>query len=406
MVIRLKKIILFLFFIPLVINAQGIEPEIKCSDVSKVNDKVSCELVINNDYNSFIKNLELKKNSLLLELEGKLEQNDDEKIVVDINSSEKQIKAFKFKYLLSQNDSNIYLNNIVINTNSNNYTINELKKNIKINNIAYADNILINNQPIPNFDKDIFNYTVNLYEKSDYIELKVLTSGQNKTNEEVKLVKYYNNNISFDVYNDDNTETYEIKIAHNDKNTNEDIKISEIPFDFDKNKLYYYLEVNNSLSKVTINNNTYNLDNGNNYIKIQNINDTYLFNIKKLQNDEKINKDNSIKMLKIGDSYINVREDEYEYSHITNKIEPIEVETTINQDYQIKYNKDKIIITVYDAEANSKTYVVNIIEDNEKSVEIEEYDKTKTMIIFIIFLLLFILLILVIFKRRKKDRLF
>ena len=401
----MKKIFLLLLLIPFSIQAKGIEASIECSNTLKINAKINCDLYISNDYASNIKNIEFDKNELLLDLKSDFEMNNDEKTIIEIESNESKIKVLNFNYLMSQNDINIYLKNVIINTNHNNYVNNELIKNLKIDRIAYVDNILINNQPIPEFNKDTFNYEINLYDKSDYVELRVLTSNGNNVDSKVKLIKSFNNPITFDVYNEYDRETYSLKFNFKDQNENEDIKINEMSLNFDKNKKYYYLEVNENISKLTINNNIYELNDISNKIKVKNNTDIYLFEINKIKNNEIINTDKTIKSLKIGNSFLNLREDNYEYYYDT--LDIVEVETTKSKDYEIKYNSDNILITIYDSNLDSLTYKINITtnSDNETK-EFKEYDKTKTMLIFFIFLLMFILITLAFIRKNKRERIY
>ena len=400
----MKKLLFLLLLIPLSISAKGIELNIECNTL-KINDKISCDLVLTNDYNSFIKSVEINKNELLQNLKSDYDLVNENKLLININSDENKIDVISFEYFMDKNDTNIYLANVRVNTNYNTYETNELVKNLKINNIAHVDNILVNNQPISDFDINKFNYVINLYELNDYVEIDVITDDSNEVDLEKKLFKSYNNNtISFSVTNKKDTEKYEIKFVYQEQNDNDKVIVDTLQKEIDRNKRYHYLEVSNNTSEFIINGERYNLVVGKNTIKYKNNIDTYLFIVNRLKPDEIIENDPRIKTLKIGNSYLNIKDDVYEYNYSNNKIDLVEIETFNNNDYEVKYNDDKITIIVYDAGLNSNEYVINLNDESEQEVKVEEYDKTKTVLVFLIFLLTFILLIIITIRKIKKNR--
>ena len=406
----MKKIFLFLLLIPISINAKSLNATIECKEDLEINSKINCNLIIDNPNKTKINSISFDNNSDLLELKSAFNINNENEIYkLDLDSKEETIQVINFNILMFKNNIDIILNNLEINTIYGSYKIPKVEKNLKIGNIAYADNILINNQPLADMNRDIFNYTVDLNELSDYIEVKVITSGSNKTEDKIKLIKFNpSSTLNIKVDNEFDSETYVITFNYKKlKNTNT-ISIKEIPFEFNPYKSYYYFEVEHNVNKLTFENNgvsnVYNLNNSKNTIIIDNDGKKYAFVIKKLKSNETINTSSSLKTLKIGNTFLNLKDNVYEYNYVSNKVDIATIETINNQDYEIKYNNDKILITVYDAKLNKSNYKVNIISEIEENVEIREYDNTKSIIIFLIFLFLFILLVITLLIKRKKER--
>ena len=399
----MKKIFLLILLIPFIVNAKSnINAHIECQEELKINSKVNCNLIIDNPNSEKIQSVTFNNNASLLDVKSSFDLELNEEIYsVNLDVRTAKIILLNFNYLIEKNNSTIKIENLNIVANEN-ITLN-LNKNLKIDNIAHVDNILINNQPIVNFSKDVFNYNVNLYEKHDYIEIKIITDEKNRVEETIKLTRYIPS-YNFEVKNDYDSQTYSITFNYANKEDDK-IEIKEIPFSFDSSKKYYYLEVENNVSKININVNdnikSYNLSIGKNkiYLKDQ----TYLFVINRLKPNEIVNTNSKIKSLKFGNNYINVSNDNYNYNHIANNIEALTIEPFYSQDYEIKYDSRKIQIIVYDAKLDQTTYNINIIKDKEETAEIKEYDRSKSVIIFLIFLSLFLLLSIVVIKKHKKG---
>ena len=401
----MKKFLLLLL-IPLSISAKAdITANIECANEFSINSKVNCNLLINNPSQVEIQTISFSKNDMLLDLKSDFKLTlENETYNVNLNTNESVIKLLNFNYFMKKNNADIVIENIAINVDDEPINKNAVKI-LKIEDIAYIDNIYINNQPINEINQDIFDYSVNLYERTDYIEVKVITSGKNRLlDENIKLIKFVpNSTLTLRVTNDIDTETYNIKFNYKVDNDVREIKIEEIPFVFNPNKKYYYLEVENNISKITIDNSIYNLNIGKNKIDINNNNEIYSFVINRLKRNDTINTDTSLKTLKIGNYFINLKNDVYEYNHVANKVDLVTVDLNNSQDYSIKYNYDKVTISVYDGNANKSEYVLNIISDDDKT-EYHEYDKTKMVIIFIMFLLLFLLIFIAVIRKHKKER--
>ena len=400
--------LLWLLLIPISVNARvNLSTSIECQEELAIGENISCKLVIDNPAKSQIKGVSFAQNSSLLNIKLEYELKQEEDIYnIALDSSDEKIDLFAFNFLMEKNNTNVSIENIKINTDIEEISQN-VGKTLAIKNIAYADQIYINNTPIE-IKRDIYNYTINIYERTEYIEIKTITSGQNKTvNGEVTLIKY-TPNIAIKVTNESDTETYNITLNYKNPNTVSNITIEEIPFKFNPNKKNYYLEVENSVYKVTMGNGDvtkdFLLNVGKNSINFENNDEVYNFIIKRLRTNETVNNDSKLKTLKIGNTYLNLKDDVYEYDYVADKVDVVTIETDKNQDYEIKYSSNKVRVIVYDAKLNSSEYVINLVDDTTTEKEVKEYDNSKNIVIFLIFLLLFILVLLFVIKKHKKER--
>ena len=405
----MKKLIWLLLLMPIMVNARAnMNASIECQEELTIGDNISCKLVINNPENRLIKDISFKKSADLLDLKSTYESKNEEDIYTfTIEKDEEKIVLFSFNFLLDKNNSNILIEEIKVNSDIEE-VIQNISKTLKIKNIAYADAIYINNNPIINMDRDIFNYTLNIYERTEYLEIRTVTSGSNKTIDGNVILVKYSPNISIKVANDVDTETYNIELNYKNPNNADTISIKEIPFKFNPNKRNYYLETEYNVDKITISNSItskdYLLNLGNNYIAFDNDGENYTFVIKRLKQNEEINTDSSLKTLKFGNAYLNLKENVYNYNYVAEKVEVVTVEPTSAQDYEVKYSNNKIKVIVYDAKLNTSEYTINLIDDLEMpKKEVKKYDNSKNIIVFLIFLLSFILILLFSIKKYKKE---
>ena len=404
----MKKLLWLLLLFPIIVNAKtNINAQIECQEELTIGDNINCKLVINNPEKLLIKDINFEKQDLLLDIKSEYKINLEENLyMLELNSDNEKIELFSFNYLMDKNNSKILIEEIKVNSEEEEI-IQNISKSLAIKNIAYADKIYINNIPVDNMNRDIFSYKVNIYERTEYLEIKTITNGSNTAVDGETILVKYNPNITIKVANDFDTETYNIELNYRNPSNIDTINIKEIPFKFIPNKRNYYIEVENNVDKITMSNSTsskeFVLTVGANYIYFENSDETYNFIIKRLKNSEEINNDSSLKTLRFGNIYLNLKNGVYDYNYVAENIEVVTVETNKNQDYEIKYSSNKIRVIVYDAELNTSEYTINLINEIEPKKEVKEYDNSKTIIVFIVFLLLFLLLLLFMIKKYKKE---
>ena len=404
----MKKLLWLLLLFPIIVNAKtNINAQIECQEELTIGDNINCKLVINNPEKLLIKDINFEKQDLLLDIKSEYKINLEENLyMLELNSDNEKIELFSFNYLMDKNNSKILIEEIKVNSEEEEI-IQNISKSLAIKNIAYADKIYINNIPVDNMNRDIFSYKVNIYERTEYLEIKTITNGSNTAVDGETILVKYNPNITIKVANDFDTETYNIELNYRNPSNIDTINIKEIPFKFIPNKRNYYIEVENNVDKITMSNSTsskeFLLTVGANYIYFENSDETYNFIIKRLKNSEEINNDSSLKTLRFGNTYLNLKNGVYDYNYVAENIEVVTVETNKNQDYEIKYSSNKIRVIVYDAELNTSEYTINLINEIEPKKEVKEYDNSKTIIVFIVFLLLFLLLLLFMIKKYKKE---
>lgn len=404
----MKKLLWLLLLFPIIVNAKtNINAQIECQEELTIGDNINCKLVINNPEKLLIKDISFEKQDLLLDIKSEYKINLEENLyMLELNSDNEKIELFSFNYLMDKNNSKILIEEIKVNSEEEEI-IQNISKSLAIKNIAYADKIYINNIPVDNMNRDIFSYKVNIYERTEYLEIKTITNGSNTAVDGETILVKYNPNITIKVANDFDTEAYNIELNYRNPSNIDTINIKEIPFKFIPNKRNYYIEVENSVDKITMSNSTsskeFLLTVGANYIYFENSDETYNFIIKRLKNSEEINNDSSLKTLRFGNTYLNLKNGVYDYNYVAENIEVVTVETNKNQDYEVKYSSNKIRVIVYDAELNTSEYTVNLINEIEPKKEVKEYDNSKTIIVFIVFLLLFLLLLLFMIKKYKKE---
>lgn len=404
----MKKLLWLLLLFPIIVNAKtNINAQIECQEELTIGDNINCKLVINNPEKLLIKDISFEKQDLLLDIKSEYKINLEENLyMLELNSDNEKIELFSFNYLMDKNNSKILIEEIKVNSEEEEI-IQNISKSLAIKNIAYADKIYINNIPVDNMNRDIFSYKVNIYERTEYLEIKTITNGSNTSVDGETILVKYNPNITIKVANDFDTETYNIELNYRNPSNIDTINIKEIPFKFIPNKRNYYIEVENNVDKITMSNSTsskeFLLTVGANYIYFENSDETYNFIIERLKNSEEINNDSSLKTLRFGNTYLNLKNGVYDYNYVAENIEVVTVETNRNQDYEIKYSSNKIRVIVYDAELNTSEYTINLINEIEPKKEVKEYDNSKTIIVFIVFLLLFLLLLLFMIKKYKKE---
>ena len=330
----MKKLLWLLLLFPIIVNAKtNINAQIECQEELTIGDNINCKLVINNPEKLLIKDISFEKQDLLLDIKSEYKINLEESMyMLELNSDNEKIELFSFNYLMDKNNSKILIEEIKVNSEEEEI-IQNISKSLAIKNIAYADKIYINNIPVDNMNRDIFSYKVNIYERTEYLEIKTITSGSNTSVDGETILVKYNPNITIKVANDFDTETYNIELNYRNPSNIDTINIKEIPFKFIPSKRNYYIEVENNVDKITMSNSTsskeFLLTVGANYIYFENSDETYNFIIKRLKNSEEINNDSSLKTLRFGNTYLNLKNGVYDYNYVAENIEVVTVETNI-----------------------------------------------------------------------------
>lgn len=393
----MKKLLFLFLAFPLSISALSEKDiNIECNNL-KIGSNANCVVKINND-GSEITGISFDYDESLLNLKSDYELKKDTNYQIKLDSTDEVIKAFSFDFLMEYNNIDVAVSNLKIDYNDESENFATITKTLQIKNAAFVDNIYINNQPIIDFDKNVYTYKVNLYERNDYVEIKIATNENNTlTSSNKRLIKFVNGTtINFEVKNDSDVEIYKVTLIYDKQGIKtKEIKIKEIPFNFNSTKRYYYLEVAKDVSKLTFDNGLgskqYDLNTGKNRIVYNNNGLNYIFDIKRLKTNQANGLNYPLKSVKIGDTFLSLQADSYNYTYQTDKVELIEVETEEYQDYDIKYNDEKIVINLYDAKANKKVYNINLIDDNSDIV-IEEYSKTNSIIVAVALFIIFTLL--------------
>ena len=201
------------------------------------------------------------------------------------------------------------------------------------------------------------------------------------------------------------------------KNLLKSVEINEIKFKFNPLKFSYYFEVPNDVEVLNFNYesedindkfqlNSPILDVGDNIITLINNDVKYTFNVRRLAEGEKVNNVLNLKYLRIGDSYINLKDDVYVYKLKKENNILAKVGTVIdNQDYEIKYYDDQILINLFDFSGNSKQYKITLQDNVDQNIVVDKYDNTTTIIIFCVFSVLFIIIgAIVIYKHHEYKK--
>lgn len=417
----MKKIFLILLLLPLSISArENITTELKCETNNlKINDYINCDLIINNPSKITFNSISFDSNNKLENI--KTDPNftlSTQNYKIYLNSNNETMNVLNFDVKMTNNNFNLNLNNIYLNLHAvTDLTQNDINQDFKIENDAYLTKILIDNQPLSKFDSHTYEYTEDIYAKDKYLEVKVEACPECEVDKKFQLVSTTENEITLEVTNKNNLTKYKINLNYieNDANLLTSVKINEINFEFNPRKFNYYFEVNNNINNLnfifseseiySISSTKLNI--GNNLITIKNKmnNIIYNFNIKRLTETETVNDEAKLKVLKIGNKYVNLKEDVYSYNVDKTDNFKVTLETTIeNQDYDIAYNENNIIITIFGLNGENSKYTINFQEEEPTNVEVDEYDNTSNIIIVCIFAALFVLIALIAANKYREYR--
>lgn len=422
----MKKLFLILLLIPLNISARNlINTELICeTNEIKLNDTINCSLVINNPNKVSFKSIKFETQNILENVTtdtnftlNNSNHNGKYSYEILLNSSNNKLNAFKFDIKIIQKDFKLNLENIYLDLEAtDDIEIISIDRNFKVQSDAYLKNILINNQPLNDFEPYVYEYTANIFAKNDMLEFKVEACDDCTIENNFRLVNSGMKKVIFKVNNKNTTTEYKINLNYvaTTNNLLENVTINEIDFNFNPTKFNYYFSVPNNISALSFihsNSDKYilsptTLNVGSNIITIKNkeTNITYSFYIERLAIGQLVNEEALIKTLKVGDKYINLKNDIYEYDIDKEENIKVTLETTIeNQDYDIKYNDDKIEIVIFGLSGKNTNYTINLIEDNV-NLNVNEYDNTSNIIIVCIFAALFTLIVLIAVTKYREYR--
>ena len=419
------KKLLFSFFaiFPMVVNAESIAFDLKC-DREKYNldDLAKCYIIINNPELKRINSVSFESESTFENANSKFKfSNELNKYIINLNGiNENSIDVFDFDYKVTKDD--LVIKNIDFKLkNLADFKIkSDFVKTFSLKEKPYLTNILINNQELSNFNKETLEYNYYLVDDLKYLEIKTFTDEGNKIKDNFgqKLINIENlDTITIEVNNNDESSIYKINLIREHKNLLKSVKINEIKFKFNPLKFSYYFEVPNDVEVLNFNYesedingkfqlNSPILDVGDNVITLINNDVKYTFNVRRLAEGEKVNNVLNLKYLRIGDSYINLKDDVYVYKLKKENNILAKVGTVIdNQDYEIKYYDDQILINLFDFSGNSKQYKITFQDNVDQNIVVDKYDNTTTIIIFCVFSVLFIIIsAIVIYKHREYKK--
>lgn len=419
------KKLLFSFFaiFPMVVNAESIAFDLKC-DREKYNldDLAKCYIIINNPELKRINSVSFESESTFENANSKFKfSNELNKYIINLNEiNENSIDVFDFDYKVTKDD--LVIKNIDFKLkNLADFKIkSDFVKTFSLKEKPYLTNILINNQELSNFNKETLEYNYYLVDDLKYLEIKTFTDEGNKIKDNFgqKLINIENlDTITIEVNNSDESSIYKINLIREHKNLLKSVKINEIKFKFNPLKFSYYFEVPNDVEVLNFNYesedingkfqlNSPILDVGDNVITLINNDVKYTFNVRRLAEGEKVNNVLNLKYLRIGDSYINLKDDVYVYKLKKENNILAKVGTVIdNQDYEIKYYDDQILINLFDFSGNSKQYKITFQDNVDQNIVVDKYDNTTTIIIFCVFSVLFIIIsAIVIYKHREYKK--
>lgn len=419
------KKLLFSFFaiFPMVVNAESITFDLKC-DREKYNldDLAKCYIIINNPELKRINSVSFESESTFENANSKFKfSNELNKYIINLNGiNENSIDVFDFDYKVTKDD--LVIKNIDFKLkNLADFKIeSDFVKTFSLKEKPYLTNILINNQELSNFNKETLEYNYYLADDLKYLEIKTFTDEGNKIKDNFgqKLINIENlDTITIEVNNSDESSIYKINLIKEHKNLLKSVKINEIKFKFNPLKFSYYFEVPNDVEVLNFNYesedingkfqlNSPILDVGDNVITLINNDVKYTFNVRRLAEGEKVNNVLNLKYLRIGDSYINLKDDVYVYKLKKENNILAKVGTIIdNQDYEIKYYDDQILINLFDFSGNSKQYKITLQDNVDQNIVVDKYDNTTTIIIFCVFSVLFIIIgAIVIYKHREYKK--
>ena len=419
------KKLLFSFFaiFPMVVNAESIAFDLKC-DREKYNldDLAKCYIIINNPELKRINSVSFESESTFENANSKFKfSNELNKYIINLNGiNENSIDVFDFDYKVTKDD--LVIKNIDFKLkNLADFKIeSDFVKTFSLKEKPYLTNILINNQELSNFNKETLEYNYYLVDDLKYLEIKTFTDEGNKIKDNFgqKLINIENlDTITIEVNNSSESSIYKINLIKEPKNLLRSVEINEIKFKFNPLKFSYYFEVPNDVEALNFNYesedindkfqlNSPILDVGDNVITLINNDVKYTFNVRRLAEGEKVNNVLNLKYLRIGDSYINLKDDVYVYKLKKENNILAKVGTVIdNQDYEIKYYDDQILINLFDFSGNSKQYKITLQDNVDQNIVVDKYDNTTTIIIFCVFSVLFIIIgAIVIYKHREYKK--
>lgn len=407
----------------MVVNAESIAFDLKC-DREKYNldDLAKCYIIINNPELKRINSVSFESESTFENANSKFKfSNELNKYIINLNGiNENSIDVFDFDYKVTKDD--LVIKNIDFKLkNLADFKIkSDFVKTFSLKEKPYLTNILINNQELSNFNKETLEYNYYLVDDLKYLEIKTFTDEGNKIKDNFgqKLINIENlDTITIEVNNSDESSIYKINLIREHKNLLKSVKINEIKFKFNPLKFSYYFEVSNDVEVLNFNYesedingkfqlNSPILDVGDNVITLINNDVKYTFNVRRLAEGEKVNNVLNLKYLRIGDSYINLKDDVYVYKLKKENNILAKVGTVIdNQDYEIKYYDDQILINLFDFSGNSKQYKITFQDNVDQNIVVDKYDNTTTIIIFCVFSVLFIIIsAIVIYKHREYKK--
>ena len=407
----------------MVVNAESIAFDLKC-DREKYNlDYLAkCYIIINNPELKRINSVSFESESTFENANSKFKfSNELNKYIINLNGiNENSIDVFDFDYKVTKDD--LVIKNIDFKLkNLADFKIkSDFVKTFSLKEKPYLTNILINNQELSNFNKETLEYNYYLVDDLKYLEIKTFTDEGNKIKDNFgqKLINIENlDTITIEVNNSDESSIYKINLIREHKNLLKSVKINEIKFKFNPLKFSYYFEVPNDVEVLNFNYesedingkfqlNSPILDVGDNVITLINNDVKYTFNVRRLAEGEKVNNVLNLKYLRIGDSYINLKDDVYVYKLKKENNILAKVGTVIdNQDYEIKYYDDQILINLFDFSGNSKQYKITFQDNVDQNIVVDKYDNTTTIIIFCVFSVLFIIIsAIVIYKHREYKK--
>ena len=399
------KKLLFSFFaiFPMVVNAESIAFDLKC-DREKYNldDLAKCYIIINNPELKGINSVSFESESTFENANSKFKFSSElNKYIINLNGiNENSIDVFDFDYKVTKDDLVIKNIDFKLKNQADFKIESDFVKTFSLKEKPYLTNILINNQELSNFNKETLEYNYYLVDDLKYLEIKTFTDEGNKIKDNFgqKLINIENlDTITIEVNNSSESSIYKINLIKEPKNLLKSVEINEIKFKFNPLKFSYYFEVPND-SPI--------LDVGDNVITWINNDVKYTFNVRRLAEGEKVNNVLNLKYLRIGDSYINLKDDVYVYKLKKENNILAKVGTVIdNQDYEIKYYDDQILINLFDFSGNSKQYKITLQDNVDQNIVVDKYDNTTTIIIFCVFSVLFIIIgAIVIYKHREYKK--
>lgn len=407
----------------MVVNAESIAFDLKC-DREKYNldDLAKCYIIINNPELKRINSVSFESESTFENANSKFKfSNELNRYIINLNGiNENSIDVFDFDYKVTKDDLVIKNIDFKLKNQADFKIESDFVKTFSLKEKPYLTNILINNQELSNFNKETLEYNYYLVDDLKYLEIKTFTDEGNKIKDNFgqKLINIENlDTITIEVNNSSESSIYKINLIKEPKNLLRSVEINEIKFKFNPLKFSYYFEVPNDVEVLNFNYesedindkfqlNSPILDVGDNVITLINNDVKYTFNVRRLAEGEKVNNVLNLKYLRIGDSYINLKDDVYVYKLKKENNILAKVGTVIdNQDYEIKYYDDQILINLFDFSGNSKQYKITLQDNVDQNIVVDKYDNTTTIIIFCVFSVLFIIIgAIVIYKHREYKK--